>query len=410
MQTTKWKAPAIAVVALATSGTASLAAYVHQQAIRPRSIRQQKTVPRPAVGPDALYAPLVVSPPKYIPSTYPSTTPYNPLWLSPTQLINPEGQRVSVIDTVTGHETPLDDINAVIEEREKTNAGRHEMSFSPSFLRLSPDGRWLLWPSGTREHPTWQAMAVDGAKHREWDNSTPNRGGSSEIAWMRDSSRWIEVGERTEQGQSRDFVRVYGIDTPDVHEFPLKRVPKPLEFLPVSAQFIFTTNGHAWMVASTGGITSAQPGVIVSNVEYYELLPGPDVWTLRHTSLQMQAVRSGAASNQFELSPDGHWLVWRDNSDYANKRTRLILSRPDGSAPRTLFESTKSLSFPHWTPDEQKIVFRWDGNGPIADSPNGAGMYEISLSNLAACSGTPTGPGVNQAGSAGPFPVMAGQH
>jgi len=409
MQTTKWKAAAVAVVALAASGSASFAAYAHQRTIRPRSIRQQSVMPRSAAVPEAPCAALAVSPPKYVPRTYPSLSLYNPLWLSSTQLINPDSQRVSVINTVTGQETALDDINAVLQEQKKTNAGHEEMPFTSS-LRLSPNGRWLLWPSGTREHPTWEAMTVEGAERREWDRdgSSPIYRGGGGVAWMRDSIHWVEVGERIGQGQQRDYVRVYSMDTPDVHEFPLKRAPNPLEFLPAFPQFIFTTDGHAWMVANSGGASDTQPGVVVSNVEYYELLPGPDVWTLRHTSLLMQAVRAQAASDEFALSPDGQWLVWRDNSNYASRRTRLILSRPDGSGSRVLFETTKSLSFPHWTPDEKEIIFHWQGSGPIGNAPNGEGMYAISLDHLAACLGPSTSLGGNQGGLAGPFPVTAG--
>ena len=414
MKTTRWKAATIAAVALATSGTASLAAYVRRQALRPQTIRQQAMMPRPAAGQEGPCAALVVSPPKYVPSTYPSMPLYNPLWLSPTQLINPNSNSrlVSVIDTTTGLETPLDDVKAAIQEREKAFGGHTEMPFDPSFLRLSPDGRWLLWPSGTTEHPTWEAITVEGAERREWDrdSGSPIYKGIGGVAWMRDSTHWVEVGERIARGQKQDYVRVYSMDTPEVNEFPLRETPTPDAAPPAFPQFIFTTDGRAWMVRNSGG---ARAGAAISIVDYFELLPGPDVWALRHTPLVMQARafeagRPQAQSDEFALSPDGHWLVRRDNSDYPERRTRIILSRPDGSAARTLFETTHLPAFLHWTPDGQKIVFHWDGGGGIANAPNGEGMYAISLDHLADCLRPSLG-GLNRVGAAGPFPVMAGQ-
>ena len=58
--------------------------------------------------------------------------------------------------------------------------------------RLSPNGKWLLWPESTGK--LWVAATLDGARRSTWPRGQ-GPSWASRAAWLSDSRRWMEVVE-----------------------------------------------------------------------------------------------------------------------------------------------------------------------------------------------------------------------
>ena len=100
-------------------------------------------------------------------------------WLNPNQVVNVQSgtENLAVFNLDTGKQTPLDPVNALYQHQ--------EVYKNPFAIRTSPDGRWLLWPSGSDAKPTWAAVSLDGQERREWPRTTFL--GQPDVAWMQDS-------------------------------------------------------------------------------------------------------------------------------------------------------------------------------------------------------------------------------
>lgn len=367
-------------------------------------------------------APLVeaqASPPRYLPDTYDWNPITRMLWVSSTQFIKlPQGYSLdpnfpvlSVTDTVTGKKTPLDRVNSVIHGASggaadgtmiRSADGRLKgFPFSPYEARLSPDGRWLLWPSSSQGQPIWLAITLDGAERREWSRQSRDDSSNGGAGWMQDNTHFVEISQEIVSGAWVSHASVYSLDTPDVQEFPLDMLPTFQLLIFPNSEVLFTGNGRGWVMADSG--------------ERYEILPGAQGWSL-HPSPLLTAISlpSGDRASDFALSPSGNWLVWLDNPDGKAKRTQINISRPDGNEARTIFKTGDYLSCgssfsPRWTSDEQGIVFHWTGYNRIANATNGEGNYLISLAKIEARSHHYADHLASQKHAAGFFPTVAGR-
>lgn len=340
----------------------------------------------PALPQIAAYA----SPARYLPGTYYDGPITRVLWTSPTQFITlPTGQRLDpgsstlfVTDMATGAQTPLDVINAsILKAADVTKDGKVAVNadgkpkgvfFNPSATQLSPDGRWLLWPSGSQRQPTWLAMTLDGTERREWPRHTGGAG------WMRDGIHFVEVVEGVSQGIWIRSAYVYSLETSTVQDFPLEAPQRCMFFCFPTCAVLFTTDGHGWLMNRFG--------------ERWEIVPGPQVWVMHNAPLLTTSPAGDKLAVDSALSPSGDWLVRRDNSDCKAARTRISISRPDGSEEQTILDTGSPLSSgsryafdPEWTPDERGIIFHWSGYGRLGDPGYKEGLYMISLDQSEVC-------------------------
>ena len=349
---------------------------------------------------NTLETPLAPAPylqPRYLPGTCSGEPLTRLLWVSPTQFIplpqqisyGPHTTTLSLKNLTTGTQTPLTSMETLIREAgEITASGKIAIAdghlqgilFSPYSTFLSPDGRWLLWRTRIQGQPTWETMTLQGTQRRQWPRATGDDNTDGGVGWMQDSAHFVEISQ--EPGNSGEWkmrARVFSMDTPTVQEFPL--VPPHSGFLlpPFpSSEVLFTGDGRGWVMGWGS--------------EQYEIIPGPQTWSLRPARLLTAAAPTegdGSTASDCSLSPSGRWVVWNDytsgqTSNGTTWRTRINISRPDGSEAQTIFESSVRpacglLFGPHWTPDEQNIVIHWHGSSPIANAPNGEGLYLISL-------------------------------
>ena len=92
------------------------------------------------------------------------------------------------------------------EKLEAVNAttGRHRQLASPPTnsgilgnfgVSVSPDGQWILWPSGKYGAPKWSAMRLDGTQRAERPRLSDNIS-NLRVAWRPDSRGWTEVCEQ----------------------------------------------------------------------------------------------------------------------------------------------------------------------------------------------------------------------
>lgn len=319
-------------------------------------------------------------------------------WMSQDDMISWNGNRLVVFNGVTQQATPIPGTETVF-------SGKHWASIAS----LSPDSHWLVWAGGEDGHSTWDAVSTDGTEHRQWPRdesiSTPA------VAWMQDNKHWVELrtpetkvsaGKWRSQPDNRR-VKIYDLDTPDVQEFPLRlETPDPAFLLLCNcgktSEFIFTKDGRAWLSENWQTAPTVQGDGRCSREDVYELLPGPDAWTLRKSFIYPVADPERWTFDSPARSPDGQWIAWRNYAPTGKDKLRLMLSRTDGSEMRVLYQSdTSSGVEPEWSPDSRQIAFT--DNGPL-------GIVTVKVDDLIAraptCSPDRTAARVN---SPGRFPV-----
>ena len=300
------------------------------------------------------------------------------LWLSPHQVINSTSgtSGFAIFDGATGRQTPLDQLDAIVSSQES--------GFNPFEVRLSPDGHWLLTPSGSKAGPTWIALSVDGTDRREW----PRTVNTADTAWMQDGRHWVEIFDARSElpalaratAPLQYKVRVYDTASPNVKEFPLMPDPSDGMFvLPMQCafgQFLFTQDGRAWISTVSEGSGPTPPFPFDGpHLDAYELVPGETNWTLHKSQVRFAADVDIGSCGGCVRSPDGNWLAWRNCASTGKGPRRLVLTRPDGSDPQTVLESPEgeNLCYVHWTENSQAIAFYKDN-----------GLYRLPLEDVEA--------------------------
>lgn len=326
-------------------------------------------------------------------------------WISSHEMVTliPGTLHLTYLDINTGRQVPLDVINAWVDHRRQSSNG-----YGSALTRLSPNGKWLLWPSGDAEKPTWIASTLDGSESREWPRHTSIS--NPAVAWMQDSTHWVELSMaedwaadgRTCGLRSDDArVRVYSLEMRDVQEFPLQMAPesvtseekvKEIQVNFFGSDFSFTTDGHGW-------VTSAQMGEKMETangrvkfiqtspeIDSYQLLPGPEYWTLRATHMalgpanfQKQDVSAGIPDFCYR-SPDDRWLLYQHRlprSSTGEGVDELVLCRTNGSEQRAVYRGNPCHSV-EWMPDGRGFSFIV----PVGNGATPTELYTVSLDQL----------------------------
>ena len=280
-----------------------------------------------------------------------------PLWRNAHQVLRlgGAGRGASVVDTLSGSETPLTRFNAVLNMKE---------SFDTFRVSLSPDGNWLLWAGFSdrpQSRPVWIAAALDGSRVVTW----PRDGSVSfpKIAWMQDNRHWLEIQNGEELRQATGFkarVLFYSLNKPGVRTLPLQ-VPNW-----VSGCW-FTPQGHLIVASLVGGAGT--------NDVYDFAFPDPQ--PVRKITLSLPATDV----TECALSAKGGQFAWQlykvhltPRANLAERAASLLLRRQaaythsvwvsdlDGSNLRQLTPETERVgpSYIHWTPDGQSVGYRYD--------------------------------------------------
>ena len=285
-------------------------------------------------------------------------------WMSLDEMILWNGHQLVRYNRAAGPDVP-------IPGTEDAFSGKHWVSI----VALSPDGRWLVWAGGVDGHSTWVATSIDGTERREWPRAESIT--TPAIAWMQDSQHWVELSTpetkisagRWEGHPDNMRARVYSLDAEDIQDFSLRlEIPDPGFILPTNCdrttEFLFTSDGHAWLSKNRQTCSSGAATAPYSREDVYQILPGPTVWTLHKCSIYPKADPMHWMFDSPTRSPDGNWIVWRNYIPNGKDDWRLMLSRPDGSDMREIYQGdTSSGGQVEWSPDSRQIAFT--DNGPL---------------------------------------------
>ncbi len=285
-------------------------------------------------------------------------------WISQDEMVSWDGHELIRFDRATQQATPIQGTESVL-------SGKHWVSI----VSASPDGHWLVWAGGEDGHSTWNAISIDGSKHRQWQRdesiTTPA------VAWMQDNRHWVElrvpetqIAPKQWQGHSDNMrARVYSLDSPDVQDFPLQlETPDPSFILPCNcgknSGFLFTADGRAWLTQDWQTCLPGEDGRPNSREDVYELLPSATTWKLHKSFVYPKADQDRWMFDSAVRSPDGNWIAWRNYAPTGKDKLRLMLSRTDGSAMQTIYQSDSQSGIePEWSPDSRQIAFT--DNGPL---------------------------------------------
>ena len=126
-------------------------------------------------------------------------------WVSNHEVLFYDGSQGSLVDVNTNAKRPLPGFRSYGE-------------MFMGAMQASPDGKWLLWATGTANQPLWAAteMATGRSVQRPRQKPADQYVGPS-FVWLSDSRRWTEDG--MEKGQPCTFV--YSVDKPGVSRVPL---------------------------------------------------------------------------------------------------------------------------------------------------------------------------------------------
>jgi len=288
-------------------------------------------------------------------------------WVSSHEMVTliPGTLHLTYLDINTGRQAPLDVINSWVDHRRQSLNG-----YGSALTRLSPNGKWLLWPSGDAEKPTWIASTLDGAQSREWPRHTSI--GNPAVAWMQDSTHWVELSMaevwatdgRTCGLRSDDTrARVYSLTSSDVQEFPLQMEKKPSastegadtmqQVCFSTSDFSFTTDGHAWVTSVALSDSIKIEDRVVKHLptfpeaNCYQILPGPERWALRATHATLGPAKFWKPGEWAGIpdfcyrSPDNSWLLWQHRLPRSSPDEgvdQLILCRIDGSEQQIVYQ------------------------------------------------------------------------
>jgi len=314
--------------------------------------------------------------PVYVANSYDGDPLGTSPWISPSKLIvlpriYGDTKIFETLDAATGKKVSLERLNDEFKSR--------EVSYNPWEISLSQDGKWLAFPAGTKKEPTWVAVTPDGTERREWPRKISDDGSNGKGAWMCDGDHFVEFSQRMVDGHFAYFATVCSLSAEGVQEYSVTPAPGMIMLPPLpNAQFRFTTDGHAYLIDPAARDTGAG---VAAYADYLELVPGQDKWSLQKSSALIASTPElpVRGPSEIALSPDGNWIAWRNNSNSKTEPAQLIISHPDGTGARSVFQSSKSFWDFGWSADGTQITFKWDGDGGIANEPNGSGLYTLAV-------------------------------
>ena len=263
------------------------------------------------------------------------------LWISSREVvcIGRNREALEIVDATTG-------------KPQRTVALPANTSIYSNFgVSVSPDGKWILWPSGKYGAPTWSAMSLDGkrvvTRPRLSDNISDLR-----VAWRPDSRGWAEVCEQfTSAGYKsgglpvatrKTTLRIYHLSSPKSDDVAVAQA-SAINGLQV------TQKGEAMIICSGPRL------VVVSMVA-----PFPVKWEITPTA------PANSGSSDIDISPRGDRIAWTFQKMGGNSVTESIwLSDIKGTqfeqVTPALPKDRDSLVYLHWTPDG-KALSGWGTN------------------------------------------------
>lgn len=128
----------------------------------------------------------------------------NVLWRNVQEVLIYDGFQASLINVETGAQNPVPRFSMAYN------------SVSTGAIRFSPDGKWLLWATGTEQKPLWAATDLITSRSITRPRLAPGPGGDfPSFAWFQDSRRW---GERSDSGT---YAVIYSVDSPQTRRVAL---------------------------------------------------------------------------------------------------------------------------------------------------------------------------------------------
>ena len=223
------------------------------------------------------------------------------------------------IDTDTNFQTPLTAFDK--------GPGKNTLFSNPYWVKMSPDGKWLLWTNGS----TWTAATLDGLHQRKWpvlqNNSFPKFG------WLPDSRHW---GLLTE-GDRNNHIWMHDVTSSTVKDIPIALSSWGTNTLQ------FLSNDHASIISSYGF-----PGT-----NLYEVPLFSDNSTIKTDNIRTPRIASDVDTpiREMVLSPNGEQVAWL-----------LQIAHVASPPPQRLQKLLSFLSFPHTEITESIWVSKRDGS------------------------------------------------
>lgn len=196
-------------------------------------------------------------------------------------------------------------------------------------IQFSPDGRWLLWATGTDNKPLWAAMDLMTSQTITRPRFKPASGVTQyDFAWLPDSRHWVQ---RSITGTS---VPVYSIDKEQIRNIDLSSpasLTQPPGNAPPLSAFLNSSSPLEQSHGHMPSPTHDRVAWIASDKNYS--FDFPAFWGMSHRTF-------------FSLIPRQQYALWVSNTDGNNAR-RIVSGISDDAEPVCL----------NWTPDGKRLSF-----------------------------------------------------
>jgi hypothetical protein len=267
------------------------------------------------------------------------------------------GNSLVRVDSATGVTTPINPASL------RFDGNLRSIAFQP---RLSPNGKWLLWPNGK----FWVAATLDGAHRLTWPRGQgPNVAWAPKAAWSAGSRKWMEIVD----GKKGPVVAIHSIGSAVVQQVRIPgSVSKPVEVLGASGEGRLILLDSEMRVA-TADSTSISPAFLPGNGQRF----------------------SGQSIEETALSPQGDSIAWKVRSGGTDLRSQqstawsefkwqigwvpltrisLYVSRADGSDMReigyiTARQNDIGIQKLRWEPGGNKISYFVGTGGRLYEVP-----------------------------------------
>lgn len=207
-------------------------------------------------------------------------------------------------------------------------------------IRFSPDGKWLLWATGTANHPLWAVLELATSRTITRPRLQPATGLCQyDFAWLPESRHW------TERSLTETTVPIYSVDSEQVEHSELS---SPASLTQPNSD---TTPLSAILNPSPPQAQSMQQ--MLSSAHDRFAWFAPDDNPMR----DLPSSRRNPNRSDFSLITPHQYALWVSNADGRNAR-QIISGFPDEAAPVCL----------NWSPDGKHLSFYYQNTLWITSS------------------------------------------
>lgn len=247
-------------------------------------------------------------------------------WRSAHEVFVYDGFKAAIVDTRNGIRTPVPAFGGTIHT---------------GMICFSPNGRWLLWASGTDKKPLWRMVRIGTylilERPRDPKDDDLNY---ADFLWLHDSQRWAER-VRTPTGT---YARVYHVNSPRIERVTLSP-GEDLEALDGRTRPVFVGR-YPSLMNGPGGMTQSN----------HILSPNGDrvAWLMCSQEQPLDLAYYVRCLVTLHRIP---------HSAFPRYRSSLWVSRSDGSNAHKIGTDFASKSRPvclNWTPDGTRLSFNYD--------------------------------------------------